>query len=79
MLKFNLTEQFEGDENLGSIINTKRTQSNLSIADIEKKKAEEDSMIQSTGLRLRRLTAKYGPKVDLVSHGFQRFRVAEIE
>jgi len=51
----------------------------MSVADIERKKAEEDSMIQSTGLRLRRLTAKYGPKVDLVSHGFQRFRVAEIE
>lgn len=78
-MKFNVTDQIEQDENFGSIINTRRTQSNMSVADIERKKAEEDSMIQSTGLRLRRLTAKYGPKVDLVSHGFQRFRVAEIE
>ncbi|CDW86496.1 cyclic nucleotide-binding domain containing protein [Stylonychia lemnae] len=80
MTKFNLTEQIE-DDNFGSLINTKRTVggSNKSIVEIENKRQEEESMIHSTGLRLRRLTAKYGPKVDLVSHGFQRFKVQEIE
>jgi hypothetical protein len=38
MNKFNLTDQFEDNENLGSIINTKRTGSNQSIIDIGKKK-----------------------------------------
>ena len=68
---------------LGSLLNSKRTDNNsLLNNELEMKKSlidAEDSVIQSTGLRLRRLTAKYGPKVDLVSHGFQHFKVQEIE
>ena len=35
-----------------------------------RKQSEVGSAISSTGIRLRKFTAKYGPKIDLISHGF---------
>eukprot|EP00347_Sterkiella_histriomuscorum_P011112 403373711 len=77
--KFNLSYQLNENQNIASLLNSKRTGNTSNHEKLELQKSIEDSQIQSTGLRLRRLTAKYGPKVDLVSHGFQKFRVQDIE
>mmetsp|Transcript_33709 Transcript_33709/g.32733 ORF Transcript_33709/g.32733 Transcript_33709/m.32733 type:complete len:185 (+) Transcript_33709:221-775(+) len=49
------------------------------LKEFEIKNEQEAAKINSTGFRLRAMTSKYGASVDLVSHGFKKYNMKEID